>query len=92
MNDWLPILGTILGTGGVIGIVAHFVRPASERIAYKRKAENRTTFLSSGVIALSGAYDNLRWIVLRHETDRTIPNSTEVLDTVRENLDKLNED
>jgi len=37
LTTWLPIVGGIIGGGGLVGLIAYLVAPASERLAFKRK-------------------------------------------------------
>lgn len=88
-KDWILIVGSVLGGGSLVGALAFFLAPASDRLAAKRKDADGRRFLTAGVIALCGWGDALRQRVLNHEPEAKIDPSEEVLAHVKKNLETL---
>lgn len=92
MKDWALIITAFGGISSlVIGIVAFFVSPASERIAWRRKGEDKTTYMASLVSAFRVAYTNVRERLLTHEPDAIIATDKEIVDNTRAQLEELNQ-
>ena len=89
MKDWNLIIGAIGGTGGIIGLVAFFVSPASERIAWRRKGEDRTTFLASTLMYVCSAYDKVCELLAPHEPGVARPTSRDLVEESREQLETI---
>lgn len=88
-KDWILMIGSLLGGGTLVGALAYFLAPASERLAAKRKDADGKRFLTAGVVALCGWGDALRQRVLTHEPNARIDSSGEVLTHVKTNLETL---
>lgn len=88
-KDWILIAGSVFGGGTLVGALAYFISPASQRLAAKRKDADGRRLLTAGVIALGGWGDVLRDRVLQHEPNAAIDTSAQVLTRVRANLEAL---
>lgn len=100
MDKLLPVIASIFGVGGIGAVLALFVVPASTKwksaddrlTALERKVddlEQANSFLKAGVTALSWHSDSLRDLALRHEPSLVIRTSQQVLDHVRNDIDRL---